>query len=293
MWKSLFLVAISGAQVSRVSSKAIADGYTQMGQPFRFSKSFVAAAPAFEESSSEAWWPATGKPPLRKAQRTHLDETFDVALHTETSFPSPFEQPEKCVAFSSLSHSWVCDPDHLLSPEEQAFVEARLLKLRDTAQSTCNDSQNYYQAAVAVASDIAVNADETPQQATDRFAEALLRRWGVGNKGCHDGIVLAFVKNLKTVSLATRENVDTRVASALFKTHIQRSMNHVFLSTGSPAAAVATGVELVNRHLPRAPIGLSWSATILLTLGGVYLASVLGIYYSLNTFMMKSYTVEQ
>lgn len=32
-------------------------------------------------------------------------------------------------------------------------------------------------------------------------------------------------------------------------------MNHVFLSTGSPAAAVATGVELVNRHLPRAPTG--------------------------------------
>ena len=51
------------------------------------------------------------------------------------------------------------------------------------------------------------------------------------------------------------ENVDTRVASSLFKTHIQRSMNHVFLSTGSPAAAVATGVELVNRHLPRAPTG--------------------------------------
>ncbi|CDJ31864.1 uncharacterized protein EMH_0010490 [Eimeria mitis] len=188
MWKSLFLVAISGAQVSRVSAKAIADGYTQMGQPFRFNKNFVASAPAFEESSSEVWWPATGRPPLRKAQR-------------------------------ALSHSWVCDPDHLLSPEEQAFVETRLLKLRDTAQSKCNDADNYYQTHIFV------------------------RRWGVGNKGCHDGIVLAFVKNLKTVSLATR--------------------------------------------------GLSWSATILLTLGGVYLASVLGIYYSLNTFMLKSYTVEQ
>lgn len=40
-------------------------------------------------------------------------------------------------------------------------------------------------------------------------------------------------------------------------------------------------------------IGLSWSATILLTLGGVYLASVVGIYYSLNNFMIKGYTVEQ
>ncbi|CDJ50367.1 hypothetical protein, conserved [Eimeria brunetti] len=175
MWKSLVIIAISGSQISRVSSKAIADGYTQMGQPFRFSKNFVASAPAFEESSSEAWFPATGRPPMRKAEQ-------------------------------DLSHSWVCDPDHLLSPEEQAFVEARLLKLRDTAQSKCNDADNYYQ-------------------------------------GCHDGIVLAFVKNLKTVSLATR--------------------------------------------------GLSWSATILLTLGGVYLASVLGIYYSLNSFMMKGYNVEQ
>ncbi|KAL8275510.1 hypothetical protein Esti_000461 [Eimeria stiedai] len=292
MWKSLFVVAIYGAQVARVSTKAIADGYRQMGQPFRFDKNFV-VAPAFEETSSEAWWPAAGRPALRQNQRPHLDETFDVAMHTDTSFPSPFEQPEKCVSFPSLSHSWICDPDQLLSPQEQAFVETRLLKLRDTAQSTCNESGNFYQAAVAVASDIVVNENETPQEATDRFAGSLLRRWGVGNKGCHDGMVLAFVKNLKTVSLATRENVDTRVASSMFKTHVQRSMNHVFLSTGSPAAAVATGVELVNRHLPRAPTGLSWSATILLTLGGVYLASVIGVYYSLNSFMVKRYTIEQ
>lgn len=289
MWKSLFLVAVSGTQIARTSAKALADGYRQMGQPFRFDKNFV-VAPAFAESSSEVWWPATGRPPMRKSERPHLDQEFDVAMHTDTSFPSPFEQPEKCVAFASLSHSWICDPDQILSPEEQSFVEARLLKLRDTAQSTCNESTNYYQAAVAVASDIVVNENETPQEATDRFADSLLRRWGVGNKGCHDGIVLAFVKNLKTVSLATRENVDSRVASSLFKTHIQRSVNHVFLSTGSPAAAVATGIELVNRHLPRAPTGLSWSATILLALGGVYLASVFGIYYSLNSFMVKTYS---
>lgn len=31
------------------------------------------------------------------------------------------------------------------------------------------------QTAVAVASDIVVNANETPQEATDRFAESLLR----------------------------------------------------------------------------------------------------------------------
>ncbi|KAL8425380.1 hypothetical protein Efla_003608 [Eimeria flavescens] len=184
-------------KVARVSTKAIADGYRQMGQPFRFDKNFV-VAPAFEESRAESWWPATGRPALKPSQRPHLDETFDVAMHTDTSFPSPFEQPEKCVSFPSLSHSWICDPDQLLSPQEQAFVETRLLKLRDTAQSTCNESGNFYQAAVAVASDIVVNENETPQEATDRFAGSLLRRWGVGNKGCHDGMVLAFVKNLKT-----------------------------------------------------------------------------------------------
>lgn len=40
--------------------------------------------------------------------------------------------------------------------------------------------------------------------------ENFLRRWGVGNKGCHDGIVLAFVKNLKTVSLATRGTTELK-----------------------------------------------------------------------------------
>ncbi|XP_026189618.1 uncharacterized protein LOC113146450 [Cyclospora cayetanensis] len=292
MWMIVFFLALCSAQVTRVYAKAIADGYTQIGHPFRFDKQ-VAFAPSAEELTSEVWWPATGRPPLRKNQRPHLDQTFDVAMHTDISFPNPFEQPEKCVAFSSLSHSWICDPDQLLSPQEQAFVEARLLKLRDTAQSNCNDSQKYYQVAVAVASDIVVNENETPQEATDRFAESLLRRWGVGNKGCHDGIVLAFVKNLKTVSLATRENVDARVASPTFKAHVQRSMNHVFLATDSPAAAVAAGVDLVNQYLPRAATGLSWTATILLTLAGVYLASVVGVYYSLNNLMTKSYTVEE
>ncbi|CDJ37989.1 hypothetical protein, conserved [Eimeria necatrix] len=70
MWKSLFLIAISGTHYSSASAKAIADGYTQMGQPFRFNKNSV-VAPAFEETSSEAWWPSKGRSPLRRSQHAY------------------------------------------------------------------------------------------------------------------------------------------------------------------------------------------------------------------------------
>ena len=38
-----------------------------------------------------------------------------------------------------MSHSWLCDPDGLLSYTEQAKIEAELMKFRDNHFHYCNN----------------------------------------------------------------------------------------------------------------------------------------------------------
>lgn len=46
------------------------------------------------------------------------------------------------------SHSWFCDPEKLLSPEEQSELEAALLKVRDQHAHSCTDGQiHHFQAS--------------------------------------------------------------------------------------------------------------------------------------------------
>merc|ERR1712014_336279 len=72
-------------------------------------------------------------------------------LYSADNFPNPFREPKKCVLFRNVPHSWICDPERLLSPNEQAVVESRLLKLRDSTSHRCRDGKIHpYQMAVAV-----------------------------------------------------------------------------------------------------------------------------------------------
>lgn len=103
------------------------------------------------------------------------------------------------------SHVWLCDPEHLLSAEEEAVVQAKLLKLRDTRAHVCADGQSHpfqvkhaavsgnpkttahclhctsllrplcaSQLAVAVVPDIYVGESRTAQDAADTMARELL-----------------------------------------------------------------------------------------------------------------------
>merc|ERR1712203_1110752 len=131
-----------------------------------------------------------------------------------------------------------------MTHDEETRLESRLLKLRDTRNHKCPSGKSeFYQAAVAVATDIVVPENETPQQAADGFAHALLRRWGVGNKGCHDGILLVYVKNLRTVSIATRSGVESQYISEESKNFIQQHVHGVYLLTGSIGEAMISGVD--------------------------------------------------
>jgi len=213
MWK---YIGFSALLLTKYSSEVTADGVVKgvTGSPFRFAPPVIPDKPP-KEGQDTIWWPTTGRAPkLNRKSAGHLLEDRETLIHTDLSYPNPFSEPERCVAFPKINHTWLCDPDGLMTHDEETRLESRLLKLRDTRSHKCPQGKDeFYQAAVAVATDIVVPENETPQQATDGFAHALLRRWGVGNKGCHDGILLVYVKNLRTVAVATRSGVESQYIS--------------------------------------------------------------------------------
>ncbi|CDJ41664.1 hypothetical protein ETH_00010430 [Eimeria tenella] len=133
-------------------------------------------------------------------------------LYSAATFPNPFVEPERCAFAARKTHSWLCDPEKLLPPLEEAELELALLRLRDERAHECADGKlHHFQ---------------------------VIEKWGIGNKSCHDGMVLMFVKNHLLVSLVGRARV-----------------NLTYLLSGSVGAALITGVELVGGQLPEAPTG--------------------------------------
>ncbi|XP_026192899.1 uncharacterized protein LOC113147232 [Cyclospora cayetanensis] len=212
-------------------------------------------------------------------------------LYTASTFPNPFTDTERCTFSSRQTHSWFCDPEKLLSPEEQAELESALLKVRDQRAHSCADGQlHHFQAPVAVVPSLLVTDTQTVQQAADSMANQLLRQWGVGNKPCHDGLLLMFVKNHLIVSLAGRGKLRERfIGRKLFVSFLRARLNLTYLTSGSVGAALITGVDLVGSQLPQAPTGLGWVAYLIIGLIVCYVFSVVVVYYVLTYSLGKRF----
>nr|CEL73412.1 TPA: hypothetical protein BN1205_090620 [Toxoplasma gondii VEG] len=230
----------------------------------------------------------------------------DEVLYNAASFPNPFVEPQKCTFSTTATHSWLCDPDHLLTPQEQSTLESRLMKLRDSTEHDCPDGRrHFYQAAVAVAHDIYVPEDQIPQQAADEMAHALLRQWGIGNRGCHDGMLLLFVKKRDLAALAKRggrAGVHNRgtaqqqgkslkscfnTVNQAFTTILKARMHLAYVASQSAGDAVISGVDMLNYQLPATRAGPGWVATVIISLAALYVLSVLVVYFAISRFMMK------
>ncbi|KAL8432382.1 hypothetical protein Efla_006157 [Eimeria flavescens] len=145
------------------------------------------------------------------------------------------------------------------------------------------------QLAVAVLPSLFVTEGKTLQEASDEMAYQLLRQWGIGNKSCHDGLVLMFVKNHLIVSLAGRENVVPGYISPLFVSFLRARLSLMYLTSGSVGAALLSGVDLVSSQLPRASTGMGWVTFLLLCLVLAYIASVVVVYFVLSYSLSKRF----
>lgn len=207
------------------------------------------------------FWPVGGKE-IKKVENVLIP-------YTELSIPNPFQEPSRCVFSTDANTSWLCDPDMILNAEQQAYLESRLLRVRDRANHQCSDGINYpYQIAVVVVSNIAVSptANETPQDAAHNIAKQLLWRWGIGNKNCHDGMLLLFVTNQNVASLAVREGVEKMFISDKLVARVEDKIKAVYSTNGDANAAILKGLSLIEDSLPITAEGISWIATIVILL---------------------------
>ncbi|KNA02313.1 hypothetical protein PVNG_01468 [Plasmodium vivax North Korean] len=213
------------------------------------------------------------------------DDNYPLAgePYDEHSFPDPFVNPEECVL--SLGHTWLCDPSHLLSLSEQLEVEAALLKIRDTNFHKCsNKGVFYYQAAVALVPEIVISKNSSYEKAVERFSQKLLRKWGIGNKECHDGILLVYVKQLGQFIIAKREGVEEKY---LNEKEVTKQFMVTYFASGSVGRSLIETLNFINTKLPSKPQELTNTGKTFLLLIFLYVVSVVVIYIATATYGKK------
>ncbi|CXI59811.1 conserved Plasmodium protein, unknown function [Plasmodium berghei] len=197
-------------------------------------------------------------------------------IYDETNFPNPFESPEKCVLSLGISHTWVCDPSNIIKLEDQLSIEAVLLKIRDTNYHSCLSNDNfYYQVAVAIVPDIFISKNSSIEKSIQEFSQNTLRKWGIGNQKCHDGILLVYIKRLGSFIVSKREGVEDKYINEAEIKHI--FMNSYF-ATGSISKALISSLNFINKKLPSKPQELTNTAKLFLLLILLYIISIAIVY---------------
>uniref|UniRef100_A0A0G4HG78 RING-type domain-containing protein n=1 Tax=Chromera velia CCMP2878 TaxID=1169474 RepID=A0A0G4HG78_9ALVE len=149
-------------------------------------------------------------------------------------FPDPMLDPEKC---GRDQISFVCDPDGVMSSEEERDkLQLILLKIKDNTktQATCKDgTKKNFQMAVALAGamDPALygGRDDDIERAGERFSYDVAEKWGVGDHGCDNGILLflskrdrfAFIRTAKQARKVLTDRAARRIVD-LMKPQLRR-----------------------------------------------------------------------
>lgn len=104
--------------------------------------------------------------------------------------PNPWKDPESC---GLPQPGWLCDPDDILSPEGRVRAMDVLLAIRGKTQVQCPDGQRGYQVGVALVR--WMHPDDWVGDKGDTaklFAQEIGNRWGVGDPGCDNGVMVLF-----------------------------------------------------------------------------------------------------
>lgn len=208
-----------------------------------------------------------------------------VNSYDDLTYPNPFVEPEKCVLYLGISHSWICDPQQYLTLEDQIAIEAALLKIRDTNFHKCSNKKDYYyQVALALVPQIIIKKNESFENASRAFAYNLLKKWGIGNKQCHDGILIVYIRQLGKFVLAKREGVEDAYIN---ETEIKNKFINTYFATGSLSKALLEAIELIHTRLPSQPQELTNTAKLFLVLIILYVISIIILYFTTSAYNKK------
>lgn len=115
-----------------------------------------------------------------------------VASFGEHEYPNPTVDYRTC---GRSAKSWVCDPDHVITPAAASRVEEIINEISEKAKTTTCQPSLSPQVAVALVERMAPYGFEGGSlSVAKRFAKYLHDTWGVGHESCQNGVVLFLSK---------------------------------------------------------------------------------------------------
>jgi len=106
------------------------------------------------------------------------------------SIPNPYEQKHACGLEEA---GGLCDPDGILSPEARVKVVNVMLAIRADTSVKCPDgSEKSFEVAAALVQRMHPDdwVSDDKKATTKVFAQELGDRWGIGDPGCSNGVLL-------------------------------------------------------------------------------------------------------
>ncbi|KAA8497354.1 hypothetical protein FVE85_1083 [Porphyridium purpureum] len=137
-----------------------------------------------------------------------------------SEIPNPYTDPASCGRPDGVAHSWVCDPDQILSRDEQDTVDgvAGMIAqgLVPYKKLTCGNQLVGVQVAVAIIAKMdfgtgSASASKLPEYLLARHAEAFAKQlhdaWGVGDAQCNFGALVFISVVDRRVHISTGKGV--------------------------------------------------------------------------------------
>jgi len=135
--------------------------------------------------------------------------------------PNPYEHPQSC-GLPEGQPGPLCDPDHILSNRGQQKILNVFEAIQKKTQLECADGRmRGFQPALAVVQRMSKQdwVDDDKGATAREFATQLGNTWGVGDKGCNNGIMVfisigdryAYIKTAKAAKTLLTDNMAATV----------------------------------------------------------------------------------
>jgi len=165
---------------------------------------------------------------------------------TPFAFPNPTRDVEKC---GRDQPGFVCDPDNLMSRTGRDQAEAVVRVIAQECRHSCQGATVGYQVAVAVLGHMdrsSITGGSLMEQA-QKFSTEVGDRWGVGNVGCNDGILLFVSLRDRVAFLRTGRGVREIVTDEVAQVITDRMADH--FKEGKVDEGIVGGMLLIKEVL--------------------------------------------
>ncbi|SJK86276.1 BmGPI11, Conserved protein, unknown function [Babesia microti strain RI] len=201
----------------------------------------------------------------------------DRILYTADSLGNPFTAPDRCVRIAS-DLTYLCDPDNILSQQEQLQLNTKLKQFPTKNFHYCPDSRQYgLKVGMLLVNNILVPFPKSLDDAAQLLCQELIDKWGLGNKDCNDGIMVLYIKNNNAIFIATKDANDTLLSTDKI-TNIEEIFTNNLNTNNNDYRSLSDLVDNLSDALPKKTEGTKWSVIIPCAIVILYLVGVGAMY---------------